>query len=129
MATSDILLEDDGDLPLTGGWATGDLVTVQALRRRLQLHLGEYVGDQAQGLPYEVWMNARTTPITDISLTVRQAIETFPGVRSITRWEVTHSGRSLSLAGLVVLETGAEVELNTALGSRTNALPFLLRLR
>ncbi len=129
MAMSDALLEPDGDFPLTGGWATGDIVTTQALRRRLHVHLGEYIGDQTQGLPFQAWMNQRPAPVTDMSLTLRQAIETFPGVRAVTRWTVTHTDRTVRIEGAAVLDTGAEVEIDAALGAQTNALPFLLRLR
>jgi hypothetical protein len=131
VAFTDVLLDADGDLPLTEGFASGDLVTTQALRRAINTHLGEFIGDQNQGLPYAAWLRARPVPVTDISLSLRRVIETFPGVEAITAWTVTHDeqSRSVSVSGTARLTTGAEVSLNSATPNFRNSLPFTLLLR
>lgn len=131
MAFTDVLLDDNGDLPLTEGFASGDLITTQAIRRALNTHLGEYIGDRNQGLPFAAWLRARPVPVTDISLSVRRVIETFPGVEAITSWTATHDqdARSVSIAGAVRLTSGTVVELASLTPSFRNSLPFTLLLR
>ena len=131
MAFTDVLLDDDGDLPLTEGFASGDLVTTQALRRALNTHLGEFIGDRNQGLPFSEWLRARPVPVTDISLSLRRVIETFPGVETITSWTVTYDqqARSVSVAGAARLTSGAVVALDGATPGFRNSLPFTMFLR
>ncbi len=131
MAFTDVLLDDNGDLPLTGGFASGDRITVQGLRRALSTHLGEFVGDRNQGLPYAEWLRAKPVPLTDISLSLRRVVEQFPGVETITSWTVTYDeqARSVSVSGAARLTSGAEVVLNSATPNFRNSLPFNLLLR
>lgn len=131
MAFTDVLLDTNGDLPLTEGFASGDAVTTQALRRALSTHLGEFIGDRNQGLPYAAWLRSRPAPVTDISLSLRRVIETFPGVEAITAWTVTYDeqSRSVSVSGSARLTSGAEVSLDSAAPNFRNSLPFTLLLR
>lgn len=131
MAYTDVLLDADGDLPLTEGFATGDLVTTQAIRRALNVHLGEYIGDRNQGLPFAAWLRARPVPVTDISLSLRRVIETYPGVETITSWTAAYdpATRSVSISGTVRLTSGAVAEFGGQTSGFRNSLPFTLLLR
>ncbi len=131
MAFTDVLLDDNGDLPLTGGFASGDRITVQGLRRALSTHLGEFVGDRNQGLPYAEWLRTKPAPVTDISVSLRRVVEQFPGVETITSWTVTHDtdARSVSVSGTARLTSGAELVIDRATPGFRNSLPFNLLLR
>ena len=131
MAFTDVLLDDNGDLPLTEGWASGDRITVQGLRRALSTHLGEFVGDRNQGLPYAAWLRTKPAPVTDISLSLRRVVEQFPGVEAITAWTVTYDeqARSVAVSGAARLTSGVEVTLDSSTPNFRNSLPFTMFLR
>ena len=94
-------LTDDWDLDFTGGNITM-LSGVEEIRQkakiRLQFFKGEWFLDQRVGLPYFQEILEKGTSLTVVSNRLRTAVETTPGIASITYWKADYDGITRSLS-------------------------------
>ena len=70
----DILLDADGDLPITTQHVRGWLVVVQRVQFRLSTFKGEWILDTAAGLPYLEWRATKNPNRREIGARIQQEI-------------------------------------------------------
>jgi hypothetical protein len=108
----DILLVD-GDLTPRGRLVTGDDETLQRVRLRLDMGLGEWVLDQTVGVPWIAWLTSKASlRVNEIGAVLRSTIETTPGVNRVLSWSGRYDipTRSLVYTGAFLLDSGVTVE-------------------
>jgi hypothetical protein len=102
----DILVDDDGDLPVTPQMVTGIALVAQRIKRRLQRGTGEWFVDPSKGLPLIEWRQQKPPQVQQILFRLQQEIRLVPGVVSTSNFQGTHNPlqRSLTLSGDVLVE-------------------------
>jgi len=125
----DVLLVD-GDLPAYTRHAQGPAVTLQRIELRLYTFLGEWILDQAAGLPYLEWIAQKPPQVDQIADVLRAEVETTPGVISVDSWAASWSRttrRFAILAEITIEELDEVVEAEILpLGTTGNSSPAIL---
>lgn len=85
----DVLLDENGDLPRSARIVDDARITMQRIRIRLRLFLGDWLLNKDEGLPYVQWAQMKPAPVRTIGARVRSEIETTPGVLRVERFEAT----------------------------------------
>lgn len=100
---ADVLLDDDGDLPIHPTIGSGAELTVQRIEAAIRLHEGEWLPDRSAGLPWRDWFRTTPLPIDEIAATVRSEVAAIEGVAEVSTVE-----RSLDAdTGILQLELEA----------------------
>jgi hypothetical protein len=108
----DILLVD-GDLTPRGRLVTGDDETLQRVRLRLDLFLGEWVLDQTEGLPWLAWLSSKASlRVEEIGAVLRSTTESTPGINRVLSWSGSYdyTTRAIGYTGSFLLDSGVTVE-------------------
>lgn len=82
----DILLDENGDLPVVTKHFRSQRVIVQRVRFRLVTFLGEWLLDVTQGLPIFAWLAQKPPNVEQIGARIRREIEDTPGVVRVSRF-------------------------------------------
>lgn len=112
----DILLDSTGDLYPTTRLGTGDEVTAQRCRVRLQMHRGEAIYDQAMGLPFVDLLAARPFDMAGLLVLVQLQLVAVPGVVAIEDLAGSQAGEVITVTGTVRLDGGEAVPVSLTLG-------------
>lgn len=111
----DFAMDENGDLAIKNGdfyLVTGVDATIQFLKQRLRLFLGEWFLDEAKGVPYfdEVFVK-NPNPVALNSIFKTQIIET-PGVRELLSFDmqINTTTRVMTLTIRVRCDEGEPVD-------------------
>jgi len=111
---ADVGLTTDGDWPLQPRLITGLELIGQRIQVALQLHVGEYLLDTREGVPWLDWMQIKPPPLSSISAGIRSTILGVRGVQSISDYQATFTAATETLAITVtVLTDEGELEIGT----------------
>ena len=102
----DIGLSEDGDLRDFNRLVSGRDLTAQRIRVRLRTHLGDWLLDASQGLPWATWMSTKPAPILEMEATVRLTIAGTPGVRQILEFSSSLDDRTMTVTATVDTDDG-----------------------
>jgi len=120
----DILMDEtSGDMALVQGEATfseGLQAIAQGARIRFNLWRGEWLWNAAEGLPMLSEVMARGIPLDDIRGVFSRGLLLVPGVRSVTRLEVSRLSATRELVVDFVAKT------NAGLLAASDFAPFVL---
>ena len=128
----DILLDDDGDLPIVTRHAIGAEVVAQRVRFRLETFEGEWILDTAVGLPYLKWRGTKVVNLDAIGARIQRELLTVPGVLRMTAFssEFTADAQRVYFNISLVVEDVAGTASTTVayypFGLRANAFPIAL---
>lgn len=117
--TYDILLDDDGDLPVNPVHVTGIRHTMQRVSIGLQTYLGEYILDTTIGIDYIGFTAIKPAPVDEITAILRRVAQNTKGVTRVTKWVSTYDkvAQRITIEGAIETDEG-EVSLSVT-GSRT----------
>lgn len=93
----DVALTDDGDIYPQTRYVEGIELVLQRIRIRLNTHLGEYLLDTREGMPYRRWLQTKPAPVNQVRDYVRREIEDTPGVRRVRNLEASLEGREIRI--------------------------------
>jgi len=103
---------DIGDLEMSGGQfvpcADNTDMMVQRIKCRLLWWQGEWYQDQRQGTPWSAIMGKGISD-AKVRQTLRQLIESVPGVATVPSIEVTHAGEAATLTVEIQADAGYTV--------------------
>lgn len=124
----DLQLSASGDLQITGGdlQLVDDVsCIIQAVRCRLQFWQGEWFIDQNQGMPYFTTIFVKNANLSLIKSIFRRAIETAPGILSVTKCEVSLNAhtRVLTVTWQAIASTGETIAQSDNLIFPTSTQP------
>ncbi len=122
VGVTDLLLDSDGDLDITGGrlsFTSGASGVAQAIKIRLQSFKGEWFADLESGLPYFESILVKNPNLAAVREYVRQAIISTPFVQSISSLELDfdRAARALTIDWRVVASDATVIEGTTELES------------
>lgn len=125
MATVDVELDEDGDLPAFCRVISGRDLIAQRVSIRLKTHLGEWILDPFKGLPFLQWMATKPPDAAAIGAVVRREIETTPGVLRVddfsSAW--TPATRSVEVTATIITAEGELEVVVSPLGRLMNRNP------
>jgi len=103
----------DGDIPaVTTSLAGGDEIVAQRIELRVSQFLGEWILDEATGLPWLEWLARKPAPVGEMSARLRAEIADTPGVERVERLDALDEGdEHLSFSGMVFTEAGNELSI------------------
>ena len=109
----DVKLDANGDIYESTQVVTGDELIAQRIRIRLQTHLGEWLLDTSQGMPYIDWADTLPLPVTEVRQKILDELTTTPGVLTVTSLvvDVDNVLGCLSATASVLLDGGAVAEV------------------
>jgi len=101
---ADVLLDDNGDLPVQPQIQSGFKVVVQHVRNRLLTHEGEWPLDNTVGFPWLEWFSQKPVPIDEIASVVSNELEQVNGVASIqdVDGELNKSNGVIEMSGTII---------------------------
>jgi hypothetical protein len=101
-----------GDLPLVSSFVSGPDLTVQRAKIRLQTFLGEWILDQAVGLPFVAWRESKPPDVGSIAGVVLAELAATPGIRRVESTEATFDpdDRIVRIIGTAAIEDIDEVD-------------------
>lgn len=110
----DLALDASGDLKVSGGdlsFVDDTAAIIQSVSNRLQFWQGEWFLDTRQGMPYAGSIFVRNANLALIKSIYRRAIESSPGISSVTRVDVVLDGstRKLTVTWEAKAVTGVKI--------------------
>jgi hypothetical protein len=124
----DVLLTSGDDFPhYVGELITGDTLIVQRAKIRLRTFRGEWILDEAAGLPFVEWSGAKTD-VRGVVLATKREIEAIPGVkRAELSGALDATSRRTTIVGAVVFDDGTQRGLKFApFGVLGDSLPTVV---
>ena len=115
-AIYDVLLGQDGDLPIAPRHVTGVRRVLQKVANRWRIHRGEWKKDTEFGQPYEDWIFENLQNVEEIGATLLEAAESIDEVIRIDNYNVTKAGEAILVTGTIVVEGEERVEFETTIG-------------
>ena len=115
-AIYDVLLDDNGDLPISPRHVTGVRRLLQKVALTWKTHLGEWKKDTAVGMPYRLWIFELMEDVPAIGAVIRGAAEEIDGVIRIDDFAAVKTGEELTITGTIVVEPDERVDFTTTVG-------------
>jgi len=115
---TDVLLNDDGDLPRDPQLVNDHRVTVQRARAALGLFQGEWLPDRTAGLPWLKWLRQTPLPLGEIEAATRAELAGVTGVAEVRGFaaELDRDEQILQFEGqLAEAQTGEELRVSFTL--------------
>ena len=111
MIPYDVLLDEDGDLPVVTQHVNDYRITIQRLTVRLSTHFQEVIFDRFAGIPFRDWAQQRPPQHAVWDQTIRNLILNCPGVGGLSNFQRVTSGESTSWTGVIHEVSGNDLLL------------------
>ena len=103
----DVLMGQDGDLPIPSYLATGVEIIAQRVRCRLLTWLGDWTLDVNAGVDYFAYLGTKPAPLATLTNAVAREIRTTPGVVNVLDIESSQVGGTATISATVVTADGS----------------------
>lgn len=105
----DVKLTPEGDIYPQTVYVEGVDYILQRVQIRLNTHLGEWILDTRQGLPWRRWLNTKPAPVDQVRDFVRREIEKTAGVTRVVDLTAEADNRAIKVSGDIITDSGVTV--------------------